>query len=91
VAVFVPPFTRVDLHAVDLHAEVHVHAAGEASLAGNPHLLFLFDHVAFLNVDLSQMTVDRLQTIAVVQYDAIAVDAEILRPHHATVISSLDR
>jgi hypothetical protein len=37
------------------------------------------------------MTVDRLQTIAVVQYDAIAVDAEILRPHHATVISSLDR
>ena len=45
---FVPPFTRIDLHAVDLHAEVHVHPASEARLAGDPHLLPLFDHIAFL-------------------------------------------
>src|ERR1700722_14257692 len=37
------------------------------------------------------MAVDRLQAIAVVQYDAVAIDAEILGPHHAAVVGGLDR
>ena len=83
--VFVPPFPKIDLY-VDLHAEVYVHAASEPGLAGGPHLLSLFYHLALLYVDLAQMAVDRLQAIAVVQYDAVPVDAEIFSPHHAAVV-----
>ena len=46
---------------------------------------------AFLDVNLAQVAVDRLQAIAVVQYYAVAVDAEILGPHHAAIIGRRDR
>src|ERR1039457_2718876 len=89
--VLVPPLARVDLDAVDLHAEVDVNSAGEAGLAGDAHFLALLHHVAGFHVDLAQMAVDGLQRVAVVHHDAVPVDAQIGRPHHAAVVGGVDR
>src|ERR1019366_8706139 len=89
--VLVPPLAGVDLDAVGLHAEVDVNSAGETGLAGDAHFLALLHHVAGFDVDLAQMAVDGLQGVAMVHHDAVAVDAQIGRPHHAAVIGGIDR
>ena len=42
-----------------------------------------------MNVDLAQMAIDRLQAVAVVDDDAVAVDSERCGPNHASVIRCL--
>ena len=72
----IPPLFGVDLDAVELHAEVDVVAAGHAGLAALAQDLALFDKVAFVDGDFAEVAVDGLQTVAVVEHDAVAIDAE---------------
>src|SRR5581483_1276961 len=74
--VSVPPFLGVDLHAFELHAEVDVVAAGHAGVAAVTHDLSALDQVAFVNRERAQMAVDGLQSVAVVEHDAVAINAK---------------
>jgi hypothetical protein len=47
--VFIPPFHGIHLHAVDLHGEVQMVAAGQPSGSGLAHGLAAFHRVAFFN------------------------------------------
>src|ERR1051325_4869492 len=76
--VLVPPLDRIHLHAVDLHAEVYVNAAGEAGLPRDSKRLSLLDHIAHFDAELAHVAVDRLQRIPVVKHPAVAGDAEIV-------------
>ncbi len=72
----VPPFLGVDLDAVELHGEVDVIAAGHAGHAAEAHGLAAFDGVSDFDVDAAEVAVDGVQAVAVVDDDAVAVDAE---------------
>ena len=48
------------------------------------------DHVAHVHVDPAEMPVDGLQSVAVVDHDAVAVDAERSSPNDPAVIRCLD-
>jgi hypothetical protein len=82
----VPPLFRINLDAFQLHAEMVVVSAGHAGHTALAHDLALLHHVAFMHGDLAQVSVDRLQPIAVVHHNAVAVDAQGRRVNHATVI-----
>ncbi len=84
--------TGIDLHAVDLHAEVHVDAAGQAGLAAPcPASGPSCHHVAHLDVDAAHVPVDRLQPVSVVQHHAVAVDPQVGGPHHPAVVGRMYR
>src|SRR5437764_10617493 len=72
----IPPFPGIDLHTFELHAEVDVVASGHTRHTALAHHLPALHRVAFVNVDLAQMAIDRLQAVAVVDDDAVAVDSE---------------
>src|SRR5206468_8852539 len=55
----VPPFDRVDVHAVDHDAEVEVVAGGEAGVAGVADRVAARDVVAPRDRDRAQVTVQR--------------------------------
>src|SRR5579884_1074567 len=84
--VLVPPLDRVDLNAIKLHAEVQMIAARQPRGAAQTHRLAALHHVSRLHIDAAQMAVDRLQPVAVVHHDAIAVNAEPLREYDAAVV-----
>ena len=73
--VLVPPLHRIHLHAVHLHAEVQVIAARESrsplcrSAAPSSPCRPASPRSA-------QVAVDRLQPVAVIDHDAVAVDPE---------------
>src|SRR5581483_11197851 len=85
----VEKFLRVDLHAIELHGEVDVVAAGHAGVAALAHYLPALHHVAFVHGELAHVPVDRLQPVAVIHHDAIAVDAERRGIDHLAVIRCL--
>jgi hypothetical protein len=58
--VCVPPFLRIDLNAVELHCEVDVVASGHPSLAAHAHHLALLHHVAFVDINPTEVAIDRL-------------------------------
>ena len=72
----VPPLFWVNLNAFQLHAEVDVIAACHSRSAALAHHLAALHHVAFVNIYFAQMAVDSLQAIAMVNDDAVAVNAK---------------
>src|ERR1700680_1403158 len=72
--VLVPPLHWVHLDAVDLHGEMQVVARGEARRSALAHGLAARHHVAFLHAEFAQVTVNGLQTVAVIHDDAVAVN-----------------
>src|SRR5215831_17790005 len=72
----VPPFLRVYLHAIELHGEVNMVATGHPCLSTQPHDLSLFHHVSVVHIDSAEVTVHGLQTVAMIEDDAVTVDAE---------------
>ena len=73
-SVRIPELLRIDLHAVRLRAVVDVVACGHAGHAQVHHFAAL-DHVAFVYVDLAEVSVDGLQPVAVVEDDAVSLDS----------------
>src|SRR6266704_2732273 len=84
--VVVPPFHWIDLHAVHLHAEVQMIAAGEPGRPAAAQALALLHHVSRLYADRAHVAVDRLQPVAVIEHDAIPVDSQVVGIHHLPVI-----
>ena len=72
----VPPFLWVDLDTVELHGEVDMIASGHAGLAAQSHDLALFHQVAFVDIDLAEVAIDGLQSVSMVDEDAVAIDAQ---------------
>ena len=66
----VPPLARIYLHAVDLHAEMHVNAARQARRAGNAHGL-PFDYAYQKRMHTSRAALDRLLDS---EYDALTLN-----------------
>ena len=85
----VPPFLGVDLHAVELHGKVNVIAPGHARHAAQTHHLAALDRIAFMHVDPAHVPVDGLQSVAMIDDHAVAVDAKGRCPHDAAVIRCL--
>ena len=50
----------------------------------------MFDEVAFVDRDFAEVAVDGLQTVAVVEHDAVAIDAERGGVDDAAVVGGLD-
>src|SRR5262245_37508105 len=86
----IPPFSRVDLDSLQLHAEVDVIASRHAGGAALAHALPALNQVAFAHRDLTEMAINRLQSETVIDHDAIAVDAQRRRVHHFAVIGCDD-
>ena len=72
----VPPFLRVYLHTIELHGKVNMVATGHPGLSAQPHDLSLFHHVSVVYIDSAEVTVDGLQTVAMIEDNAVAVDAK---------------
>ena len=72
--VAVPPFLRVNLDAIELHAEVNMVAGSHARHATCAHYLPSLHHVAFVYGNLAEMSIDGLQPIAVVNHNTVAVN-----------------
>ena len=53
-------------------------AAGQAGLAASPDLLTLFDHITDFHANRREVAVERLDAEAVVDNDAVAVNAQII-------------
>jgi len=58
--VAIPPFFRVDLHAIELHGEMDMVASGHSRLPTGAHDLASLHHVAFMHINLAKVAVDRL-------------------------------
>ena len=86
--VAIPPLLRVDLHTVKLHAEMHVVTTRHSCRAALAHALATFDHIAFVHVDLAEMTVDGLQAVTVVHDNAVAINAERRRVDDLAIVGS---
>ena len=86
----VPPFLGIDLYAIKLHGEMDVVAAGHPGHAALAHDLAALDRIAFVNVDVAHVAVDRLQSVTVVDHHAIAVDSQWRRPDDTAVIRRLN-
>ena len=71
----IPPLFRIDLYAVQLHAEVDVIAARHPGHSAQAHRLAALHIVADLHIDLAHVSVDRLQAVAMIDDHAVAVDA----------------
>src|SRR5690348_1378224 len=85
----VPPLFRVNLDAFQLHAEMNVVASCHAGHSTFSHYLSAFDRITLMDVDLAQMAIDGLQTEAVVDHDAVAVNSQRSRIDHASIIRRL--
>src|SRR5579863_6620138 len=86
----IPPFLGIDLHAVKLHGEMDMVAAGHAGHAALAHDLAASDQVALMHVEVAHVAVNGLQAIAVIEHNAVAVDAQRRSPHHAAVVGGFD-
>jgi hypothetical protein len=80
-----PTVLWINLDAVELHGEVDVVAASHAGHPTQAHHLRPLDRVAHVYVDPAQVAIDRLQAIAVVDHDAVAIDAERSRPDDTAI------
>src|SRR5215471_16322765 len=82
----IPPFFGVDLDPLQLHAEVNVIASSHAGGAALAHALSALHQVAFAHGDLAEMTINGLQSVSMVEDDAIAVDSQRRGVHHFAVV-----
>src|SRR5215472_13944477 len=57
---WIPPFLRIDLDAVELHREMNVVAPGHAGLATQAHHLALLHRIAVMDINSAEMAIDRL-------------------------------
>src|ERR1700758_1069356 len=55
----VPPFLWIDLNPIKQHAEVDMVTSGHSSLTARTHDLAPFHHVAFMDIDMAQVTIER--------------------------------
>src|SRR5579863_297671 len=76
--VLIPPLDGIHLDAIDLHGEVQVISSGETRGTALAERLALFHHVAGFDGELTEMAVNGLQAIAVVNHHTVAVDAQIV-------------
>jgi hypothetical protein len=58
--VWIPPFLRVNLGAIELHGKVNMVTSGHSCLAAIAHNLAAFYHVTFMYIDLAKVPVDSL-------------------------------
>src|SRR5438876_9826715 len=72
----VPPFDRVDRMAIDQHGEVQVIAASKSGHPAAPDRLAFFHRIANLDIERPEMAVEGLNAHAVVENNAVAVDAK---------------
>src|SRR6185369_27362 len=72
---WIPPLFRIDLHSIQLHAEVNVIATGHAGHTAETHDLAALHFVSFFHVNAAHVSVDCLQSVAMIDDDAVAVDA----------------
>jgi hypothetical protein len=82
----IPPFLRIDLDALELHAEVDVVTSGQSRLAALTHDLSAFHHLTLMHRDLAEVAIDRLKPVPMIQHDAVAVDPQRGRVHHPAVV-----
>src|SRR5579883_836846 len=86
----VPPFLGINLHTIELHAEVNVIAAGHPGHSAQAHHLASLHHVPFVHIYPAKVSVNCLQSVAVVHDNAIAVNAKRSGINHLPVIRSLN-
>src|SRR6516165_2830932 len=67
----IPPLLGIDLHAIQLHCKVNVISSGHARHAALAHHLPALHYVALMHIDVAQVTINGLQSIAVIDHDAI--------------------
>src|SRR5215472_9916949 len=72
----VPPFLGIYLHPIELHAEVNMVATGHPCLSAQSQDLSLFHRVSVVHIDSAEVTVNGLQTVAVIEDNAVAVNTE---------------
>src|ERR1700740_1508105 len=65
-------------------------ASGHSRLAARAHHLAAFHHVALVHINMAQMTVERHQPIAMVNHNAVAIDAQRGSIYNAAIIRGLD-
>jgi hypothetical protein len=71
----VPPFLGIDLDAVKLHREVNMIAACHSRHATLAHHFAPLHHVTFVHGDMAEMSIDCLQSVAMIHNDAVSIDA----------------
>src|SRR5690242_11483143 len=84
--VVIPPLHWIYLDAVYLHREVKMVPSRQACGPALSHLLTTVHHLAFLDGDLAQVSVDGLQSEPVIDNNTVAVDPQRRRPNHFTVV-----
>jgi len=85
----VPPFLRVYLYPVELHGKVNMVATGHPCLSTQSHDLPLLHHVSFVHIDSAEVTVDGLQTVTMIEDNAVAVNSEWSRIDDLPVVGRL--
>lgn len=73
----VPPFDRIDRNTGYDDSKVEMVTGGHAGGSGVADSLAFFHVVPFLNYHLAQVAVEGLQTQAMVDYDALTVNAQV--------------
>src|SRR5215472_15311208 len=86
----VPPLLRIYLHSIELHSKVNMVATGHSCLSAQSHDLSLFHHVSVVHIDSAEVTVDGLQAVAMIQHNAVAVDAERGRIDDLAIVGGFD-
>ena len=89
--VLVPPLARIHLHAVDLHAEMDVNAAGQPGLIRPSPSSGPSSPCRPPSRRSAACGRRWIAAVAVVQHDAVAVDPQVGGPHHAAVVGGLHR
>src|SRR5262245_43191819 len=87
----VPPLDGVHRAPVDQHREMQMVAAGEPGHAAAADRLSLLDAIPGLDVHRREVAIKRLDAEAMVDDDAVAVDAEVVRVHHDAALGRGDR
>jgi hypothetical protein len=85
----IPPFLGIYLHPIELHAEVNMIATGHPGLSAQSHDLSLFHHVSVVHIDSAEVPVDGLETVAMIEDNAVAVDAKRSRIDDLPIIGGL--
>ncbi len=82
----IPPLDWIYLDAIYLHREVKMIPTRQTCGSAFPHLLTTANHLALLNGDLAQVAVDGLQSVSMVQNDAVAINTKRRRPNHLPIV-----
>lgn len=80
--VLIPPFFGVDLHTRHHHAEMYVVAERHTRGSTHADLLLFRNRVAHFHDDLAHVPVKALERVAVIQDDAISIQAKAVCINH---------